>query len=117
VLSKNKADPQSRAFWEHVERTARRVAEEWPQWKLDLVGVERRRRGNMRMRLFFDGQDSRCLKLAERLVAETEAEIVHSDGMRPTLWLNGVVYYGLEDIEAALHEAGVPLSGWSSTSA
>lgn len=63
-------------------------------------------RGNMRMRLFFDGEDSRCLKLAERLVTETEAEIVHSNGMQPTLLLDGAIYYGLESIEQALREAG-----------
>jgi hypothetical protein len=115
MLRKNKTDPESRAFWEYVERTARRVQDQWPDWKLDLVGVRRRR--NMTIRLFFDGQDPACLKLAERLVTETDAEIVHSDGMQPTLWLNGVVYYGLESIEEALRDAGVPLSGWSSTSA
>ena len=53
----------------------------------------------MRIRFFFDGKDSRGMALAKRLVEETEAEVVHSEGMAPTLWVEGCCYYGLERIE------------------
>lgn len=61
----------------------------------------------MTIRFFFNGKDERCLKFAERLVQETEAEIVHSDGMPPMLWMKGVLYHGMDRIQEVLQEAGV----------
>lgn len=61
----------------------------------------------MRISFWFNGTDEECLKLAARLVKETEAEVIHSRGMQPTMGLDGVVHYGLEDIKAALKKVGV----------
>jgi hypothetical protein len=56
----------------------------------------------MKIIFLFNGTDPDCLKLAQRLVEQTEAEVRHSDGMQPTLWLDGAIYYGLERIEEVL---------------
>lgn len=55
ILRKNKSTPENREFWEFVERTARDVEQNFPQWKRGgyctenstLVNEQRRKRNKI----------------------------------------------------------------------
>lgn len=58
------------------------------------------------LKLFCAPDDREAQALAATLVQTTDAEIVQSPGIQPTLWMAGRVYYGLARVQAALDEAG-----------
>lgn len=62
-----------------------------------------------RLRFFCAPDDQRAQALAAMLAQETDAEIVQSPRLQPTLWVDGRIYYGLERVQKVLAEVG---SAW-----